>query len=642
MRQCCGGPFHRRLVHNSAIDGSLGQAQSLGDLRRDSNGDRTTTQGSRMKPMDANPVMRRLALKGVFAGALMATAGCGTLFRRKDLQPVCPNDPMVSHPAGPLTIDAHCHVFNGTDLQVKAFLSRVAVKQDGALGFASNALGSLLENLAWEYAPTGDEELVKLGEVATALQTCTTAGYARSVEGLKQDGYTRGRKQLQDAVGKTPEFRSLRDKRSLGALSVVPDSADAARLEALTIIEALPETADDYRATTAAKALRAQSFSSLSVQGLIEFVLQNFQYRYVSIHDYLRTYNQPGKRVVDLMLPSMVDYDFWLREGDATPTSLQTQVQVMRQIAILTGGRAHSLVPFDPLRQVAHELGHSPKDSLALVQEAVMEHGCIGVKLYPPMGFSALGNAERDGKQFWKQDWLPDWTDSADLGSRLDGAMRQFFAWCQAEQVPVMAHTSESNGPSVEFEKLTDSRYWGLALNEFPRLRISFGHFGGSTPVAKGMARAQAFSGLMDAGPAASGSMAFADAGYFVEVISKEPELQTLIQQLYEETSAKGDAALVNRFLYGTDWEMTLVEGSVKGFLGGFEQLFAELELQPLMKSQGHTDLAARFFGLNAARWAGLHNGDATRARLDHFYRTHGINKPDWASKLDKRSGAGA
>lgn len=51
---------------------------------------------------------------------------------------------------------------------------------------------------------------------------------------------------------------------------------------------------------------------------------------------------------------------------------------------------------------------------------------------------------------------------------------------------------------------------------------------------------------LMNAGTAAPGSMAFADAGYFAEVFAKEPELQTLVQQLYEETSVKGNAAMVN------------------------------------------------------------------------------------------------
>lgn len=588
---------------------------------------------------------RRFALKALVASSLSPLSAC-CLLRPKDLQPVCPNAPTVSYPSGPLTIDAHCHVFNGTDLQVKEFLSRIAVKQEGVLGFATHAIGELLENLAWEHAPTGDEELKALEQVATALQTCTPEGYTARVGALKQEGYKRGRAQLGAALAKSQRLQGLRTRRSLDAPPIAPDSMDAARVEALTIVESLPEHVVDYEALSGAKTQGFETFSGLprsmatfSVHGLINFVLQNFQYRYVSVHDYLATYNRPGTRVIDLMLPSMVDYDFWLNKGKATFTTLEAQVSVMRQISILTNGRVHAFVPFDPLRQVAFDLGHSDADSLKLVQRAIREDGFVGVKLYPPMGFSVLGNAEHDGKGFWQQDWLPDWTNRGDLGSRLDGAMRQLLAWCQSEQVPVMAHTSKSNGPTPEFEALTDSRYWTQALSEFPKLRISFGHFGGSTPVAAGMARAREFAGLMNAASTAPGFHAYADAGYFVEVISKEPDLEVLLRKLYNETSAKGEAALVNRFMYGTDWEMTLAEGTVKGYLDGFEALFKELEAQPAIKSQGHTDLAGRFFGLNAAQWAGLMPGDATRIRLDQFYSKHGV-KPDWTAKIDGHGAA--
>jgi hypothetical protein len=145
----------------------------------------------------------------------------------------------------------------------------------------------------------------------------------------------------------------------------------------------------------------------------------------------------------------------------------------------------------------------------------------------------------------------------------------------------------------------------------------------------------------MAADPSVAGSAAFADAGYFVEVLSKEPQLLKQVRQLYEETSGKGDAALVNRFMYGTDWEMTLTEGQVDGYLGDFETLFAELETQPRFKSQGLANLSPRFFGGNAARWAGLAQGEATRRRLDAFYKAHNVPMPDWARKLDTGPAAG-
>ena len=68
---------------------------------------------------------------------------------------MCPKFRSMSYLAGQLTIDAHCHVFNGTDLQVEVFFARVAVDQDGGLGFAARAIGDLLEDLAWKYALRG-------------------------------------------------------------------------------------------------------------------------------------------------------------------------------------------------------------------------------------------------------------------------------------------------------------------------------------------------------------------------------------------------------------------------------------------------------------------------------------------------------
>lgn len=581
---------------------------------------------------------RRLVMKGALAAMLTSSAACSCLFRR-DVTAVCSNAPKVSHLCGALTIDAHCHVFNGTDLQIEKFLSQVAIRQRGITGRAVKALSSLLENLAWDIAPNGDEELNKLGEIAATLQTCTAEGFDKNIRDLKQDGYTRGLRQLVSAMDRTPEFVSLREKARSEFFVALPSSEDALRAEAIAVIKSLPERIEDRRAESApptdvydARLLPKGS----AVAGLIEFVLQNFQYRYVSVHDYLNTYNRPGERVVDLLLPSLVDYDFWLREGNPSRTSLRTQVELMRQMAIVTGGRVHAFVPFDPLRQVAFELGHAAEDSLGLVQEAVQEHGAIGVKLYPPMGFAPLGNISKDGSRFWKRDWLPAWTQAPDLGQRLDVAMRQVLDWCQAEQVPVMAHTSESNGPAEDFEKMTGPQYWELALREFPRLRVSFGHFGASLLVQDGPTRAADFAVLMNADTAGPGVHAYADAGYFVEVLSREPQLLSQLRSLYEKTVDKGDASLANRFMYGTDWSMTLTEGVVKGYLSDFETLFTELEASGPFRAQRISDLSSRFFGANAARWVGLRSGDSARKRLDRFYAERGMSKPDWAVKLDR------
>lgn len=576
-------------------------------------------------------VLSNLALA---AGTSSVASGC-CLFVRKPA-PVCPNSPAVSYPAGPLTIDAHCHVFNGTDLQIEKFLSMVAVNQDGALGAGAKFLGAILQRMAWKNAPSGDDELAELGRIASELSSCSTGQLQKAIQERHDKGYEKAVAELKraarevKALSRTERFAGEWHKLHQLTLTEV-----AKQDEAIAYIEGLPDSRKDYPAHQVNKSMSMKS-DGRSFAGMVDFVIQGFQYRYVNVHDYLNTYNRPGERVIDLMLPSMVDYDYWLAKGERTKTTLQTQVEVMRSMSIVTGGRVHAFAPFDPLRQVAFKDRHESFDSLAFVQDAVRKHGCVGVKMYPPMGFAALGNetVNKDFPQFWDRPWLPDWTAKPGLGKRLDDELRLLYDWCQSEDVPLMAHTGSSNGVIEDFEGLTAATYWRQALSEFPRLRINFGHFGGSSPVQAGPTRTKEFMALMGQAAGSPGSNAFADAGYFVEVLNSEPKLRAVVQQLYQDIIA-GRAPLSTRFMYGTDWEMTLTEGGVNPYLRDFVKLFNELEALPGVQAQGVTGLASRFFGRNAVDWIGLRSGGAARTRLDEFYNLNNVPTPDWAGKVD-------
>src|SRR4051812_45602080 len=109
--------------------------------------------------MNANvaAARRRLLLA---AGTLAALPG-RSFFRRAPAAQ-CPNDSTISSDALPLTIDVHAHVFNGSDLQVKAFFERIIVKQDGELARGAAELGNILQDLGWEFAPSAADELKML------------------------------------------------------------------------------------------------------------------------------------------------------------------------------------------------------------------------------------------------------------------------------------------------------------------------------------------------------------------------------------------------------------------------------------------------------------------------------------------------
>src|SRR5262249_28223436 len=194
-------------------------------------------------------------------------------------------------------------------------------------------------------------------------------------------------------------------------------------------------------------------------------------------------------RRLDLLVAHLVDYDWPIGNGNATPTSLRDQVAVMERISQLAGGRVLCFAPFDPMKEVAHGLGLTMESSLQLVTDAITKHGFIGVKLYPPMGFLPLGNASLDGTAFWSRPWIPPALQRSILGARMDDALRSLYAWCLSNGVRIKAHASPSNGPCDGppstcnglhnvFSKLTLAKHWESVPANFPGIRLNFGHFG--------------------------------------------------------------------------------------------------------------------------------------------------------------------
>jgi predicted TIM-barrel fold metal-dependent hydrolase len=575
---------------------------------------------------------RRSFLKCAAVLGLPGLTGC-CLFGPREIIPYCPNSDAVSDLKAELTIDVHAHVFNGTDLPVKSFLELVMSRQVGVPGSVAAILGALLQTAAWSNAPKAREELAELEKIKRKLAMCGDRSGQSAISTMVQAMADRNAVQeLTNALNSSAALKSARWQAQDQALALdMTIQAEAAVADEIELVSKMP-TYGEYRKylAGAAQGQGLVAIARISARGAIAFVIQNFQYRYVSVHDYLGLYNVPGKRVIDLLMPMMVDYDWWLARGSPTASSLVEQVETMEQMAIVTGGRVHAFVPFDPLREVAFGLKLAPSSSLELVKDA-LDRGCIGVKLYPPMGFAALGNRRLQERSpgFWHQQWFDERLLLPDLGQRLDKALRSLYRHCVDNDIPIMAHTAQSNGPSSDFEGLAAAEYWACALKEFPGLRINFGHFGDTGFGRSGTgayARAKEFAGLMHVQGA--GRNAYADSGYFIEAVDHKESFKTALAQLMKETDGKGNASLANRFMYGTDWEMTITQGHIETYLANFEGVFESKQV------------ARKFFGENAADFAGLRKGQPTRLRLQKFYDRHKIPAPDWMRKIDQPQSA--
>ncbi|MFZ3285711.1 MAG: amidohydrolase family protein [Telluria sp.] len=527
---------------------------------------------------------------------------------------LCPGDPSISNLQAPLTIDTHAHFFNGRDLQIREFLSQTTVRPGSELYPLVNGIAGILQAVAWHHAPSAQQEREAMAKL---LRNCSGSEQLRSAaQGAFQEGYEIGRRELQLAAK---------------ALSQTTDGAAVLAATPATVgvgdaIASLPEDYESFEKTSNASILA----SDKTMKGNLRFVLHHFNHRHVNAIDYLNTYSKGSPRKIDLVAASMVDYDYWLAKGKPTPTSLTAQVELMGDISVLLGGRVHGFVPFCPFREMMTIDASGIGDSMRLVRRAIEARGFIGVKLYPPMGFAAWGNT---GRSEWKgkASLLPV-ASAPDFGNRLDASMQRLFTYCVDNDVPVMAHTNNSNGPFPDFEALAGSSYWQLALTKFPGLRVNFGHFGDTDLEDHNGARTEKFLKLMTPGAGSSGERAFADSGYFAGTMLNYDKMGDVLNSLY----ASENRIMLERLMYGSDWSMILTEKNVSRYLADFIKVIRNIEAAEPGIGARQTTLSNAFFGQNAMEYLALRKGRGNRVRLERFYSQNDVAEPDWMKKVDK------
>ena len=342
-------------------------------------------------------------------GSSILLQGCATFV--KPMTAFCSSDPRITDPDLPLAIDMHAHVFNGTDLQVKAFFGRVRETVNSSTKrlakFSRGLIGVTLLRQKWSF--------LKLRKISGMIADCEPSAIFEEYQSDGQSQYTKGQSELENALN-----RVLARKRALSVSQ-----------ELQRQIRSLPKYYSDFKTQ---KAIAGRlSPEAITARGAVEFIIRNFQYRYVTVFDYLYEYSTNPRRKIDLLVAHLVDYDWPIADGDRTLSTLHQQIEVMKQISVLTGGRVHCFAPFDPMKQVAHKLGHVDMSPLTFSPGCqYKKSGFIGAKMYPPMGFAPYGNWALD-PQLWDKEWIPDVLRRPDLGTLL--AIRELltlYTWCRA------------------------------------------------------------------------------------------------------------------------------------------------------------------------------------------------------------------
>jgi len=501
----------------------------------------------------------------------------------------CGNEFRASYPKAPrcpdrcTAVDVHCHVFNGSDLPIKAFLTQIAPFPNGW----TEELAGKFHAAISARAPSGAEELQ---QIEVILET------AKRIASPSPPSIP-------------PEIKALGQELHAGIVRAFGES----RVHSLErfINTAAMITRPRYQ-------LAAQLVATYPTVGL--FVPLLVDYDYFSEHE---------------------------GDVAETPLASQLRVHAklcelsMRELLVRKTARLHSFAPFNPMREYQEIIRHAPnayapfaqgknapKDfklegarmgSLNPVRYAVEQLGFIGVKLYPNVGYLALNNSIRPA---------PEGDPDHDQKMRgLDMALCALYQYCESEDVPITTHASAGNQYRLGFEVLAEPKHWEPVLQRFPRLRLNLGHFGHLIDLEDGDPR----------GLAACESWMRQAADLiqrYDNVYADMSNSPMLFDEKYRERLFEMLAEVVERYpksgkriMYGSDWWMNTLDPNADQTLDAFEdQLGTHLP-------QEHRQM----MGQNAFRFLGFmdengrpnpENGNAKR--LTKHYASLNLAPPEW------------
>jgi amidohydrolase family protein len=553
------------------------------------------------------------------------------------IDPIDPADPKLTDPTTPFTADVHTHVFNAVDVQTALIFEKVLEHDHPELQVFGPLLGAL-----GNFAPSVKQENEALNGLEDAANSRNHGILQAAARRLRTDRFLDAQRRLVDAYRKTygPGAPSYQVRGLASPAAAARYEAAKARLQYNIELLASSPDFDTFRSRQhavlrAAAVAPAGTGSSVAnaVDGAFAFMVRDFSYRYASVHEYLEEYSAGPTRKIDLMVTTYIDYDWPLGTEKPPPCTLAEQMQLAERISRLTRGWVHSNVPFCPFKQVAFNRGLTTQNPMALVRDAILNHGHIGVKFYPPMGFRPLGNADLP-IDYWDDSPLVNRLKRPALGPDLDQALKGLYDFAGEYEVPLMAHTSPTMMVLDKYKTdVLDPSCWSKVIGYRAGLRINFAHFGNTDmlPPNGNDANARGLMALMTAGAGSPGEHLYADSAYLADMLSDSGGMEKEFAKLLARPPAPGCAPLAERLMYGTDWDMMVIEGkATRGYLDDFMTMFGQLALKPDLDPQH--DLVNRFFGLNAIDYLGLRPGKRTRQRLDDFHR--GRPQPAWMAKV--------
>jgi predicted TIM-barrel fold metal-dependent hydrolase len=481
--------------------------------------------------------------------------------------------------AAAASVDVHCHVFNAWDLPVREFIELVYLEKYPGLAL----LKPLIDFI---------EFIMRYGGAPTT---------GREIDYLKRSGLTLRR--LKPLGTRAHDIRAV--SRALALMWLYsPEDRQWVRRNLSPILQKhfkgkrkIEMTPSDFRKTALYLMTGAGDITTW-----INFALIFTRWRWEITHK-LASLSKAQSADIFLYTPAILDIGTRLKEPDTS--DIGEQVEVMRLISQIKGRSyaVHAFVAFDPFRAMVDG------NLRAVVEDAVLHQGAIGVKIYPPMGIKPCNNSGPNGDALNKQ-------------------MEPFLRFCLKEDVPILAHCSFSQYVALcpEDGACAAPEAWQVFLQQpgHAKLRLDLGHCGGPWDFAPNSQTntiwTQTVIELLGSGAYPNLYADVSDDSWILDPNGAPNKKLMRILSGFLDSNPKAKA----RLLYGSDWSLLARETGANNYYACMKTHFCDcLNFTPA-ECRG-------YLGGNAVRFLGLaKNPDGSkpknRIRLEKFRSSNGLD----------------
>jgi len=270
------------------------------------------------------------------------------------------------------------------------------------------------------------------------------------------------------------------------------------------------------------------------------------------------------------------------------------QLEDTKRQALRYPGR---ILPFAKLNPVR-------KDSFHVMRDAIHSGACIGLKLYPSLGYSLQGSIMEDALRY-----------------------------CEKESVPVLLHCNDAGfRKSPEDAQNCDPRAWIPVLDTHHSLKVCFAHFGGQSQDGKPVwtapelppdSWAAAILELMEQYP----GRVYADISYHTEQNATPEQTKNFKKNL---VSVLSDDRYRDHVLWGTDYHLLRMDSTDTDYASAFLSLLGGELFTQISKNNPAAYLGLPLFGRAAEanivrhiKWLATHHARAVHGRPASWLQDH-------------------